>query len=59
MLGLVGLYSWWCDHTKDDEDPDRWILTATTLTSDVVHTLEGVHDRNPVIFRSHPQCSEP
>lgn len=50
VLGLAGLYSWWRDHTKDDEDPDRWILTATILTSDAVHTLEGIHDRNPVIL---------
>lgn len=50
LVGLAGLYSWWRDHSKDEDDPDRWVLTATILTSDAVHTLEDIHDRNPVIL---------
>ncbi len=50
LVGMAGLYSWWRDHSKDDDDPDRWVLTATILTSDAVHTLEDIHDRNPVIL---------
>jgi putative SOS response-associated peptidase YedK len=47
-LELAGLYSWWRDHLRADDDPDAWTLTATILTSDAVHTLENIHDRNPV-----------
>jgi putative SOS response-associated peptidase YedK len=48
MLGLAGLYSWWRDPKKSEDDESRWVLTATILTSDAVHTLEDIHDRNPV-----------
>ncbi|MWC00038.1 SOS response-associated peptidase [Agromyces seonyuensis] len=47
-LGLAGLYSWWADPSKAKDDPDRWLLSATILTSDAVDNLIGIHDRNPV-----------
>lgn len=50
VLGLAGMYSWWRDPTKADDDPDKWRLTATILTSDAVKTLADIHDRNPVIL---------
>ncbi len=50
LMGFAGLYSWWRDHSKADDDPDRWVLTATILTSDAVQTLADIHDRNPVIL---------
>ncbi|MFB8191335.1 SOS response-associated peptidase [Microbacterium sp. NPDC055988] len=50
LLGFAGLYSWWPDPTKDADNPDRWTLTATIITSDSVKTLAGIHDRNPVIL---------
>ncbi|GAB3387342.1 SOS response-associated peptidase [Humibacter soli] len=50
VLGLAGMYSWWRDPTKADDDPDKWRLTATILTSDAVETLADIHDRNPVIL---------
>jgi len=50
LMGFAGLYSWWRDHSKAEDDPDRWVLTATILTSDAVQTLADIHDRNPVIL---------
>ncbi|MFP3466522.1 SOS response-associated peptidase [Leifsonia sp. SIMBA_070] len=50
LMGFAGLYSWWRDKSKDEDDPDRWVLTATILTSDAVQTLADIHDRNPVIL---------
>lgn len=50
VLGFAGLYNWWRDHQKADDDPTRWRLTATILTSDAVQTLADIHDRNPVIL---------
>ena len=47
-LELAGLYSWWRDHSVPDDDPKAWTLTATILTADSVHTLDHIHDRNPV-----------
>ncbi|WP_085486662.1 SOS response-associated peptidase [Agreia pratensis] len=48
MIGMAGLYSWWPDHSKNEDDDDFWTLTATILTSDAVDQLIGIHDRNPV-----------
>ncbi|MCD2444336.1 SOS response-associated peptidase [Agromyces sp. SYSU K20354] len=47
-LGVAGLYSWWLDRSKPDDDDTRWTLTATILTSDAVDELVGIHDRSPV-----------
>jgi putative SOS response-associated peptidase YedK len=48
LMFLAGLYSWWKDPAKAEDDPDLWTLTATILTSDAVGTLAKIHDRNPV-----------
>jgi putative SOS response-associated peptidase YedK len=50
QLVLAGLYSWWKDHSKPDDDPDAWTLTATILTSGAVDELLHIHDRNPVML---------
>lgn len=50
VIGFAGLYSWWQHRTKPDDDPDRWTLTATILTTDAIHTLQDIHDREPVIL---------
>jgi putative SOS response-associated peptidase YedK len=47
-IAFAGLYSWWRDHSKADDDPDRWVLTATILTMNAVPHLAPIHDRNPV-----------
>ena len=47
-FAFAGLYSWWKDATKADDDPSRWVLTATILTMDSVPHLAAIHGRNPV-----------
>ena len=53
VLGFAGLYSWWLNRALAEDDPNRWTLTATIVTSDAVETLAGIHDRNPVILPEH------
>lgn len=48
ILGFAGLYSWWQDKSKSEDDPSRWTLTATILTMPTVDNLATIHDRNPV-----------
>lgn len=48
LLAFAGLYSWWADPTKPQDDDSRWLLTATILTSPAVPHLAKIHDRNPV-----------
>jgi Uncharacterized conserved protein len=56
VIAFAGLYAWWQDpdHRRTSKDapkgPEGWHLTATMLTSDAVHTLEHIHDRNPVVL---------
>lgn len=47
-LAFAGIYSWWKDRSLPDDDPHLWTLTTTILTADSVHTLDHIHDRNPV-----------
>ncbi|MGO1627508.1 MAG: SOS response-associated peptidase [Microbacterium sp.] len=50
VIGFAGLYSWWRDHSKDEDDPDRWVLTTTILTCASIEPLSPIHDRNPVLL---------
>jgi putative SOS response-associated peptidase YedK len=50
MFALAGLYEWWRDPSKAENDPTRWLLSATTLTKDSAPELAHIHDRNPVLL---------
>lgn len=47
---FAGLYEWWRDRSKSDDDPDRWVLSTTILTRDAVGELGSIHDRMPVFL---------
>ncbi|TFD48137.1 MULTISPECIES: SOS response-associated peptidase [Cryobacterium] len=49
-LALAGLYSWWRNPALPGDDPARWVLTATILTSDAQGALAEIHDRTPVVL---------
>jgi putative SOS response-associated peptidase YedK len=49
-LFLAGLYEWWRDKTKCDDDPDRWLLSFTILTRDAIGRLGSIHDRMPLFL---------
>lgn len=51
-LGFAGLYSWWKDPDRAEDDP--WLLTATIVTSAAPAELASIHDRAPVMLpQSH------
>lgn len=49
-LFLAGLYEWWKDPSKAQDDPARWMLSFTILTRGSVGALGSVHDRMPVFL---------
>lgn len=49
-LALAGLYAFWRDRSLPDDDPDRWVLTVTILTTAARDGLEQIHDREPVML---------
>jgi len=47
-LFLAGLYEWWRDPGRADDDPERWLLSFTILTRDAIGALGSIHDRMPL-----------
>lgn len=49
-LAFAGLYSWWRDPARAEEDPDRWVLSTTILTRPAAGALADIHDREPIVL---------
>lgn len=49
-LFFAGLYEWWRDPRRADDDPERWVLSFTILTRGAVGALEKIHDRMPLFL---------
>lgn len=47
-LAFAGLYAWWKNPALAEDDPARWVLSATILTSDAQGPLARIHDRTPL-----------
>ncbi len=47
-LAFAGLYSWWKNPALANDDPARWVLSATILTAEAHGPLAKIHDRTPV-----------
>ncbi|MDJ1115293.1 SOS response-associated peptidase [Microbacterium dauci] len=45
---FAGLYEWWKDPQKAEDDPTKWLLSFTILTRDAVDPLGSIHDRMPL-----------
>ncbi|MFL6024791.1 MAG: SOS response-associated peptidase [Marmoricola sp.] len=50
MLAMAGLYELWRDQTKADDDPSRWLWTATVITTTAEDELGRIHDRMPLML---------
>ncbi|WP_315967734.1 MULTISPECIES: SOS response-associated peptidase family protein [Pseudarthrobacter] len=44
------MYEWWADPSLPEDDPGRWLLSCTVLTTTAQDALGHVHDRSPVII---------
>ncbi len=49
LLAFAGLYEFWPDSSLPEDDPHRWLLSCTVLTTTAHDSLGHVHDRAPVI----------
>jgi len=47
-LAMAGLYEWWRDPTRDDDDPQAWRLTCTVITTEATDEVGRIHDRMPM-----------
>lgn len=55
-LAFAGLYEFWRDPTRDDDDPHRWLVSMTIVTAGAptddpaLAGLAAIHDRRPVVL---------
>lgn len=49
-LFFAGLYEWWKDAGKAEDDPNRWLLSFTIMTRASVGALGSIHDRMPLFI---------
>jgi len=52
-LAFAGLYEFWRDPSRADDDPDRWLVTMTIVTGGAPTddpALAAIHDRQPVML---------
>lgn len=47
-LAMAGLYEWWRDKTREDDDPEAWRLTCTVITTEAADEWGRIHDRMPM-----------
>jgi len=50
VLALAALYEFWKNPAAAEDDPDRWLVSATIVTRASTGGLEQIHDRQPVIL---------
>jgi len=48
-LAMAGLYEFWRDPTREDDDPRAWLWSATILTTTATDDLGRIHDRAPLL----------
>ncbi|MFJ2577897.1 SOS response-associated peptidase [Kitasatospora aureofaciens] len=48
VMLMAGLYEFWRDRTRADDDPAAWLATTTIITKDATDTAGRVHDRMPL-----------
>ena len=48
LLAAAGLYELWPDPTLAEDDPKKWLWTATIATTSATDALGHIHDRTPV-----------
>jgi putative SOS response-associated peptidase YedK len=49
-IAFAGLYAFWRDPGRADDDPARWVLSTTIVTTAAGPELAGLHDRVPVVL---------
>ena len=49
-LSFAGLYEWWPDPAKTEDDPDRWLWSAVIITTEATGPAGEVHERTPLMI---------
>ncbi|MHA7274538.1 SOS response-associated peptidase family protein [Arthrobacter sp. TMT4-20] len=50
LLAVAGLYEFWPNPELPEEHPDKWLVTATVITTSATDALGHIHERSPLII---------
>ena len=50
LLALAGLYAFWRNPERAEDDPHRWVLSTAVITTAATGALARLHDRVPVVL---------
>jgi putative SOS response-associated peptidase YedK len=50
VLAMAGLYEFWRDRGRPDDDPLAWLVTCTVITTTAEDDLGRIHDRMPMFI---------
>ncbi|MEV0585822.1 SOS response-associated peptidase [Nonomuraea sp. NPDC050310] len=50
VLAMAGLYEFWKDPSRDDDDPLKWLVTCTVITTTGEDEAGRIHDRMPMMI---------
>ena len=48
-LSLAGIFEFWRDPAKPDDDPDRWLVSFAIVTTAAEPGLDRLHERMPLV----------
>ncbi|NKX91949.1 SOS response-associated peptidase [Sanguibacter hominis ATCC BAA-789] len=51
VTAFAGLYEFWRDKDKADDDPARWLVTTTVITKAATGDMLDLHDRVPAVLQ--------
>ena len=49
-LAMAGLYEFWRDTSRAEDDPDAWLTTYAVITTAAEPGLDRIHDRQPLVL---------
>ncbi|MFI9272139.1 SOS response-associated peptidase [Kitasatospora sp. NPDC052896] len=52
LMAMAGLYEFWRDPTRPDDDPLAWLTSTTIITTQATDDAGRVHDRMPLAIDS-------
>ncbi len=50
VMAMAGLYEFWRDRSRADDDPLAWLVTCAVITTSAEDELGRIHDRMPMLI---------
>ncbi|MBG6181826.1 SOS response-associated peptidase [Arthrobacter sp. CAN_A1] len=50
LLAVAGLYEFWPNPELAEDHPEKWLVTATVITTSATDALGHIHERSPLII---------